>query len=216
MDTCVPVRAERSVRRRRTAIKLTTAAIAATVLLPQSAAAQTSPIRAPRMPRLAGFAPKKAEDRLRRVAHEILDDREAAEVAAVSFVKPEPTPEPQPAPVVDPAQVAIAAAHQHLGKPYVWGGTGPGGFDCSGLMLTAWRAAGVELPRTSRAQFAALPRVPLNQMRPGDLVFSGYRSVNHVGMYLGDGMMIHAPRSGRRIEISPLHSNVIGAGRPTG
>lgn len=125
------------------------------------------------------------------------------------------TPEPTPVPELDPIEVAISAAEAQLGKPYRWASTGPNSFDCSGLMLFAFRAAGIELPRTSRAQYAGLPQVPLDQMRRGDLVFSGYRGrISHVGLYLGDGMMVHSPRSGRVVEISPLHSNLIGAARP--
>ncbi|HVL81923.1 MAG TPA: C40 family peptidase [Actinomycetota bacterium] len=137
--------------------------------------------------------------------------------AAIGFeLAGSPAPEPivqaapPPPPAPTPAEIAIATAHHQLGKPYRYGSTGPNSFDCSGFTSYVWRAAGVELPRTSRAQFSGLPRVPLDQMQPGDLVYSP----GHIGMYLGDGMMIHSPRTGRHVEISPLHKNIIGAVRP--
>lgn len=114
-----------------------------------------------------------------------------------------------------PVQVAIRTARAQLGKPYRWAGTGPAGFDCSGLVGFAYRSAGVALPRSSRAQFAGVKRVRLEELRPGDLVFSGGRRVNHVGLYIGDGKMIHSPHSGRRVEVAPLRRNLIGAARPT-
>ncbi len=136
-----------------------------------------------------------------------------AAARAAAAATPAPTPVPEP----DPIEVAISTAEAQLGKPYRWASTGPGSFDCSGLMLFAFQAAGIDLPRTSRDQFAGLPRVALDEMRRGDLVFSGYGGrIGHVGLYLGDGMMVHSPRSGRVVEISPLHDNLIGAARPVG
>lgn len=108
------------------------------------------------------------------------------------------------------AEIAIATARAQIGKPYRYGSTGPNSFDCSGLTSYAWRAAGVEIPRTSAAQFSGLPRVSLDAMQPGDLVYSR----GHIGLYIGDGQMINSPRTGRNVEISPLHRNLIGAVRP--
>ncbi|MEV6959160.1 NlpC/P60 family protein [Streptomyces sp. NPDC051207] len=103
-------------------------------------------------------------------------------------------------PVTDPAyatkaEKAVAFARAQIGKPYVWGATGPDSYDCSGLTGAAWRAAGVSLPRTTYDQVNAGTTVPLSQARPGDLVFF-YDDVTHVGLYIGDGMMIHAPKPG--------------------
>jgi cell wall-associated NlpC family hydrolase len=74
--------------------------------------------------------------------------------------------------------------------------------------------AGVSLPHNSGRQFNSVERVPVEKMKPGDLVFSGGRSIHHVGLYIGDGKMIHSPQSGRRVEVAPLRGNVRGAGRP--
>lgn len=101
------------------------------------------------------------------------------------------------------AQKAIAAAYSELGKPYVWGATGPGGFDCSGLMQHAWSEAGVSLPRTSQEQADAGPDVPLSAIQPGDLVIY-FAGRTHVGMYVGDGLVIHAPRPGARVQFAPV------------
>lgn len=113
-----------------------------------------------------------------------------------------------------PAEVAIAAAKAQLGTPYRWAGSGPGGFDCSGLVLYAYAKAGITLPHNSSAQFNAVKRIPTSKLRPGDLVFSGWGGIGHVGLYIGDGKMIHSPQSGKHVEIAPLRRNLIGAGRP--
>ncbi|GAB2861364.1 C40 family peptidase [Streptomyces deserti] len=93
------------------------------------------------------------------------------------------------------AEKALAFSRAQIGKPYVWGATGPDSYDCSGLTQAAWKAAGVDLPRTSYDQVDAGTTVPLSQAQPGDLVFF-YDDVTHVGLYIGNGMMIHAPKPG--------------------
>ncbi|MFC8345344.1 NlpC/P60 family protein [Streptomyces sp. NPDC057280] len=101
------------------------------------------------------------------------------------------------------AAAAVAAARAALGKPYVWGATGPSGFDCSGLMVWSYRHAGVSLPRTSQAQRHAGRQVPLSQAQPGDLVT--YRGdASHVGMYVGNGQVIHAPYPGAPVRYDPV------------
>ncbi|WP_329495444.1 NlpC/P60 family protein [Kitasatospora herbaricolor] len=110
---------------------------------------------------------------------------------------------------------AIAFARAQLGKPYVWGATGPGSYDCSGLVQAAWAAAGVSLPRTTYDQIDAARRVPRDQLQPGDLVFF-YSGVTHVGLYTGGGRMIHAPHPGapvryESIDVMPF----AGAVRPS-
>ncbi|MCJ1681292.1 NlpC/P60 family protein [Streptomyces sp. APSN-46.1] len=101
------------------------------------------------------------------------------------------------------AAAAVMAARAAVGRPYVWGSTGPSGFDCSGLMVWSYRQAGVALPRTSQAQRHAGRQVPLSQAQPGDLVT--YRSdASHVGMYVGNGQVVHAPYPGARVRYDPV------------
>ncbi|MFF6898544.1 C40 family peptidase [Streptomyces hydrogenans] len=110
------------------------------------------------------------------------------------------------APVAAPAgraSAAISFARAQLGKPYVWGATGPSGYDCSGLTQAAWRAAGVSLPRTTYTQINAGRRVSRSELAPGDLVFF-YSGISHVGLYIGGGQMIHAPRPGAPVRIAPI------------
>ncbi|MCX5399209.1 C40 family peptidase [Streptomyces sp. NBC_00102] len=101
------------------------------------------------------------------------------------------------------AAQAVAFAYGALGKPYVWGATGPSAYDCSGLTQAAWQAAGVSLPRTTYTQINAGQRVSRSQLAPGDLVFF-YSGISHVGLYIGDGKMIHAPHPGAPIRIAPI------------
>ena len=106
------------------------------------------------------------------------------------------------------AKVAIDFALAQLGDPYVYGGTGPNGWDCSGLMMKAWAAAGVSIPRVVGPQMAATTRVPMNALQPGDLV--AYSSMSHIGMYLGGGKVVHAPRPGKSVEITSLSGFSVG------
>ncbi|WP_418956620.1 NlpC/P60 family protein [Streptomyces tritici] len=102
------------------------------------------------------------------------------------------------------AAAALMAARSAVGKPYVWGATGPSGFDCSGLMVWSYRQAGVSLPRTSQAQRHAGRRVPLSEARPGDLVT--YRGdASHVAIYAGNGQVIHAPYPGASVRYDPVN-----------
>ena len=122
----------------------------------------------------------------------------------------------EPAPPVHPQAALVAeTARSLLGAPYVWGGEGPG-YDCSGLSLVAWRAAGVKLAHQSRAQFAATTRVSLADIAIGDLVFYG-EPIHHLGIYIGDGKMIEAPRAGINVRITSIkRRDLIGIGRVTG
>lgn len=101
------------------------------------------------------------------------------------------------------AAEAVAFAYTALGKPYVWGATGPSSFDCSGLTQAAYRSAGVSLPRTTYTQINAGRRVSRSELAPGDLVFF-YSGITHVGLYIGNGQMIHAPRPGAPVRIAPI------------
>ncbi|MGW0768518.1 NlpC/P60 family protein [Streptomyces sp. NPDC002676] len=101
------------------------------------------------------------------------------------------------------AAAAVAYAYGKLGSPYVWGATGPNAFDCSGLVQAAYRSAGVSLPRTTYAQINAGRRVSRSQLQPGDLVFF-YSGISHVGIYVGDGQMIHAPNPSAPVRLAPV------------
>ncbi|MFJ2785514.1 MULTISPECIES: NlpC/P60 family protein [unclassified Streptomyces] len=109
---------------------------------------------------------------------------------------------------------AVRFAVEQIGKPYEWGAEGPETYDCSGLTQRAWSAAGRELPRTSQEQWAELPRVPLAELRPGDLVVY-FPGATHVALYLGEGLVVQAPRPGATVKVSPIAANpLLGAVRP--
>lgn len=101
------------------------------------------------------------------------------------------------------AAAAVSYAYAKLGSPYVWGATGPNAFDCSGLTQAAYREAGVSLPRTTYAQIDAGRRVSRSELLPGDLVFF-YSGISHVGLYIGNGQMIHAPNPSAPVRVAPL------------
>ncbi len=108
----------------------------------------------------------------------------------------------------------LSAAYGQIGKPYQWGSGGPGSFDCSGFTSYAWRAAGVSLPHSSRAQYAATKRVARGDLQPGDLVFFG-NPIHHVGIYVGDNKMIDSSTYGHPVGIRSLNRRgYVGAGRP--
>ena len=121
---------------------------------------------------------------------------------------PDPTPTPPPAPTPPPpasgASAAISFARAQIGEPYRWGASGPGAWDCSGLTMGAWAAGGTSLPHYSVAQYEQSTPIQPSQLQPGDLVFWGSSSdpgsIYHVALYVGDGRIIHAPRTGRPVE----------------
>ncbi|MGW2097881.1 C40 family peptidase [Streptomyces olivaceoviridis] len=109
---------------------------------------------------------------------------------------------------------AVRYAMDQVGKPYQWGAQGPDAYDCSGLTSQAWSHAGTSIPRTSQEQWDRLRRVPLNQLRPGDLVVY-FPEATHVAMYVGGGKVVQAPRPGEKVTVSPIASYpVLGAVRP--
>ncbi|MCX5385643.1 C40 family peptidase [Streptomyces sp. NBC_00083] len=109
---------------------------------------------------------------------------------------------------------ALTYAVDQIGKPYVWGAEGPESYDCSGLTSQAWSHAGRSIPRTSQEQWAELPHIALTSLRPGDLVVY-FPTATHVAMYLGDGLVVQAPRPGARVKVSPIAANpLLGAVRP--
>jgi len=120
------------------------------------------------------------------------------------------------------AATALQAAETREGTPYVWGATGPGEFDCSGLTSWAYAQAGLGLPRTSREQWFVGHHVALAELQPGDLLFwasdtNNPATIHHVAIYAGNGYMIAAPHSGATVSLQRVYLNgYIGATRPTG
>jgi cell wall-associated NlpC family hydrolase len=110
------------------------------------------------------------------------------------------------------AGVAVAEALRQVGKPYQYGGAGPDSFDCSGLTMWAWRAAGVSLSHYTGAQYSETTHIPLSDLQPGDLVFRP--DMGHVGMYIGNGNMVEAPHTGANVRVVPLRSDMTVASRP--
>jgi peptidoglycan DL-endopeptidase CwlO len=108
-------------------------------------------------------------------------------------------------PTTTQADKAVAFAYAQLGKPYQWGATGPGSYDCSGLVMAAWASAGVTIPRDTYEQWAGLPHIPVSQMVPGDLII--YDGEGHVAMYVGDGYIIDAPHTGAWVERIPYDTS---------
>lgn len=164
---------------------------------------------------------KEEQDRQRRIAEELA--RKAAEAAA----KRGATPRQGGGAAGAPHPEAVAIALKYLGVPYVWGGSTPSGFDCSGLVHYVYAQLGIDLPRTSREQYrvgAFIAANRLDLLQPGDLVFFGYdgdpNQVHHVGMYVGDGNFIHAPGTGDHVAVTSLTARIaargdyVGAVRP--
>ncbi|HVL81403.1 MAG TPA: NlpC/P60 family protein, partial [Actinomycetota bacterium] len=117
-------------------------------------------------------------------------------------------------PVRPGAAKAVETAAAQIGKPYQWGAAGPNSYDCSGLTQYAWKAAGVSLPHSSRAQYSSLPKVSKDELQPGDLVFFG-SPIHHVGIYEGGGVMINATQTGDFVKRSSIHrKDYAGAARP--
>lgn len=120
-----------------------------------------------------------------------------AQVAPVEFAAP--------APVVTTGQRILDAASTRVGSPYVWGATGPNSFDCSGLTSWAYQQAGISIPRTSQAQIGGGTQVAKADLQPGDIV-AFYSGASHVGIYAGNGQVVHAPYSGTSVSYAPLDS----------
>jgi cell wall-associated NlpC family hydrolase len=118
-----------------------------------------------------------------------------------------------PAVLPSRAAVALTTALAQLGRPYRYGAAGPRSFDCSGLTLFAYRAAGINLPHSAAAQYHSGPRIARNDLQPGDLIF--WAGLGHVGIYIGGGRMVHAPRPGQAVSIISIDAGrFVGAVRP--
>lgn len=121
---------------------------------------------------------------------------------------------PSEVPASGRAAAAVQYAMAQVGKAYVYGAAGPSAFDCSGLTMMAWAQAGVALPHSSSAQYSSGPHIAASDLRPGDLVFY-YSPISHVGMYIGNGMIVNALNPGAGIRVSSLYSMpYVGAVRP--
>ncbi|MEU6122704.1 C40 family peptidase [Streptomyces sp. NPDC047123] len=150
---------------------------------------------------------KKERERLRELEEEAARKKQSAWVSSGVLKDIGGKASPQ-------GKKAIAFATAQIGKPYVWGAEGPGSYDCSGLTSKAWAAAGKGIPRTSQEQWKQLPRVDVKNMRPGDLIIY-HSDASHVGLYLGDGAIVHAPRPGRDVTVAGAGSmQILGVVRP--
>ncbi|GAA1450116.1 C40 family peptidase [Mycobacterium cookii] len=147
-------------------------------------------------------------------AKELLADLEAEERERVLASRGSSTRVPASVPASGRAAAAIQYAMAQVGDAYVYGAMGENAFDCSGLTMRAWAQAGVSLPHSSSAQFGSGPRIAASDLQPGDLVFY-YSPISHVGMYIGNGMIVHAANPGTGVAVAGLHSMpYVGAVRP--
>ncbi|MCP9987527.1 NlpC/P60 family protein [Streptomyces sudanensis] len=146
-------------------------------------------------------------ERLRQLERQAQEDAQTAWLASGALREIDRSASPQ-------GGRAVEFALTQVGKPYVWGAEGPDAYDCSGLTQRAWGAAGRGIPRTSQEQWRLLPRVAVRDMRAGDLIVY-FGDASHVGMYIGDGLMVHAPRPGRHIAVAGAGSMpILGVVRP--
>ncbi|MFI0088822.1 C40 family peptidase [Streptomyces bobili] len=190
-----------------------------------SARALLSQLTAEEKARLAAIEERKRQEAARKAAELAEQQQKAAAEAAAQRESSDASgsgstgstgtdtssssPSPSPSPATDSsyatkAEKALAFARAQIGKPYVWGATGPDSYDCSGLTQAAWKAAGVTLPRVTYDQVNAGTTVSLSSAQPGDLVFF-YADVTHVGIYIGNGMMIHAPKPGTYVREESIY-----------
>lgn len=153
------------------------------------------------------------EERLAK-AKSLLADLKAEQREAVLSRGGSVRIDPNSVPASGRAAVAVRTALAQVGDSYVYGAAGPSAFDCSGLTMYAWGAAGVGLPHSSSAQFGSGPRISAGSLQPGDLVFY-YSPISHVGMYIGNGMIVHAANPGTDVVVAGLYSMpFVGAVRP--
>jgi len=173
----------------------------------RAAQEQLSSLRAAERQRLAALAAERqrlAAERQRLAERAARQQRaRTQQVPTTSSTRRSASQAPAPPPVSGRAGTAIAFAYAQLGDRYVYGAAGPDAWDCSGLTMMAWRAAGVSLPHSSSGQYSVGAHVSRSQLRPGDLVFF-YSPIHHVGIYIGGGNIIHAPNPSERVQIAPV------------
>ncbi|WP_030597669.1 C40 family peptidase [Streptomyces fulvoviolaceus] len=158
--------------------------------------------------RLAAIEKEKQQEAARKAAELAQQQAEAEQKAAAEAAQQESSSssatDTTDSSYATKAAKAIAFARSQIGKPYVWGATGPDSYDCSGLTQAAWNAAGISLPRVTYDQVNAGTTVSLANAQPGDLVFF-YDDISHVGLYIGNGMMIHAPKPGAYVREESIY-----------
>lgn len=192
-------------------IALLMAAATAVPLFPK-AKADVQPLKAA-APQIAETkAPKKTKKKKATAALPKAVTQPQPQTKPVLAFGPKPVfPKIDPKMMKDKAlKIVMSTARKQLGKPYRYGAAGPSSFDCSGFTMFVWRHVGVHMPHSSRAQYGMFPKVSRAKARVGDLVYSP----GHIGLYIGDGKMIHSPETGDHVKISPLHSNMVGLARP--
>ena len=152
---------------------------------------------------------KKLEDDKEKLIDYIKENSNLLDLSTSNIV-----PVTLPSDISEEAKALILEAEKYLGIPYLWGGTTPAGFDCSGLMQYVFKAEGISIPRVSQDQQSFCTKIYISELKPGDLVFNKASDSTHVGMYIGNDMYIHAPHTGDVIKISQLStSNMKYAGR---
>ena len=217
--------ASHAVTDRLAAARRLAAAAAASTRLQTTVAARADAVRS-LLARTDGLL-AQADDQVRSLAEQqqVAADAAAARGAAEALAQAQlaaPGEVPGPGAVAPSARAAIviAFARAQLGKPYLWGGTGPDAYDCSGLTGAAYAAAGLRLPRVASDQFFAGPHVSLAELQPGDLMFwasdlANPATIHHVAIYLGGGLMLAAPHSGTLVRVQPIYlDGFVGAVRP--
>ena len=159
-------------------------------------------------------AEKKTVDDKLAEAKSLLADLEAEERERLLSSRGSTTRMPSSVPASGRAAAAVAYAMAQVGDAYVYGAMGENAFDCSGLTMRAWAQAGVSLPHSSSAQYGSGPHIAASDLQPGDLVFY-YSPISHVGMYIGNGLIVHAANPGTGVAVSGLYSMpYVGAVRP--
>ncbi len=193
-DQAAAVRAE--LQRKQSQLQVQIAAVKARYLM--LSPDQRAALAAPAPPAAAVLAAPAPEALPAPEAPPAPEAAPVAQVAALAAV-------PGPSPGSNAGATAVQAALTRLGSPYSWGGSGPGAFDCSGLVMWSFQQAGVNLPHSSHALAAGGQPVSLDQMQPGDVI-SYYSDASHVGMYVGDGMMVHASTYGIPVAVVPVNN----------
>lgn len=184
------------------------------IVLAQQAAAQAAAAQAAQARLAAAQAAQRAQQAAAQQA--AAQQSQAASGSGGSSGGAPVTVSYAPLPPLAPgAAGAVQAAEREVGVPYLWGGTTPAGFDCSGLVMWAYAQVGISLPHYSGAQYDDTTQIPLADIQPGDLLFYGPGGDQHVAMYVGGGMMIEAPYTGATVHITPIRTGAgfVGVGR---